>query len=405
MTQPHEPHLPAPSLAPPQRLTLLGATGSIGRSVARVLAEAPGRFTVEAVVGGRDAEALAGMARTLGARFAALADPAGGHALAQHLEGSSIASGAGATAVLEAAARDADIVVSAIVGVAGLAPSTAALGAGRRLALANKECLVAGGDFFMAEAARRGTQILPMDSEHNAIFQALSAAPASAVEEIILTASGGPFRQRSRQEMARATPADALKHPNWSMGAKITIDSATLMNKGLELIEALHLFAVPAQKLSAVVHPESVVHGLVAFVDGSVVAGMAVPDMCVPIAHCLAYPERLATSCRRLDLVKAGRLTFEAPDLERFPALGMARAAMAAGGSATTVLNAANEVAVAAFLEGRIGFYGITDAIAATLDRMPVGEAPDSVEAVLSVDAEARRVTQDLLPKFAAKAS
>jgi len=394
-----------PSREPPQRLTLLGATGSIGASVARVLADAPGRFTVEAVVGGRDAEALARCAHALGARFAALADLAGGADLARHLEGSGIASGAGPSAVQEAAAREAEVVVSAIVGVAGLAPSVAALGTGRRLALANKECLVAGGDFFMAEAARLGTQILPMDSEHNAIFQALSAAPASAVEEIILTASGGPFRQKSRAEIARARAGDALKHPNWSMGAKITIDSATLMNKGLELIEALHLFAVAPRQLSAVVHPESVVHGLVAFVDGSVVAGMAVPDMCVPIAHCLSYPERLATSCRRLDLVKAGRLSFEAPDPERFPALGLALAAMAAGGGAPTVLNAANEVAVAAFLDGRIGFYGITDAIAATLDRLPGGAAPGSVEEVLALDAEARGVTNGLLPKIAAKAS
>lgn len=393
------------SSSPATRLTLLGATGSIGQSVARLLAETPGRYTVEAVVGGRDANALAAAARSLGARFAAISDPAAGRALAQHLEGTGIESGAGEAAVLEAAARDTDIVVSAIVGVAGLAPSVAALGPNRRMALANKECLVAAGSFFMTEAARRGTEILPMDSEHNAIFQALSAAPGTAVEEVTLTASGGPFRQKSREEIAHATPADALKHPNWSMGAKITIDSATLMNKGLELIEAHHLFALPPEKLAAVVHPESVVHGLVSFIDGSVVAGMAVPDMCVPIAHCLAYPERLATSCRRLDLVKAGRLTFEAPDEARFPALALARQAMAAGGAVATILNAANEVAVAAFLEGRIGFYGITDAIAATLDRMNAGAAPASAEEALAVDADARRGTRAVLPKFAAKAS
>ena len=389
----------------PQRLTLLGATGSIGRSVAQVIAGAPGRFQMEAVVGGRDARALAQTALALGARFAAIADPSAHRALADLLSGSGIACGAGPSAVTEAVQRDADIVVSAIVGVAGLAPTVAAFGTGRRVALANKECLVAAGHFFMAEAARQQVELLPMDSEHNAIFQALAAAPARAVEKVTLTASGGPFRLKSREEAARATPADALKHPNWTMGAKVTIDSATLMNKGLELIEAHHLFGLPPERLDAVVHPESVVHGLVAYEDGSVVAGLALPDMCVPIAHCLAFPDRLATACRRLDLVALGRLTFEAPDEARFPALALARAAMAAGGRATCVLNAANEVAVAAFLAGRIGFYGITDAVAGTLERASAGPAPASVEEALAVDAEARAVTAALLPNFAAKAS
>lgn len=379
------------------RLTVLGATGSIGRSVAKVLAAHPGRFEVEALAGGRDVAALAHMARTLGARFAAIADPGAGPALAEALSGSGIASGAGTSAIMEAAAREADMVVSAIVGVAGLAPSTAALGAGRRMALANKECLVAAGAFFMAEAARKGTELLPMDSEHNAIFQALSAAPASAIERMTLTASGGPFRQKSREEMSRATRQDALKHPNWSMGAKITIDSATLMNKGLELIEAHHLFAVPAEKLDAVVHPESVVHGLVSFTDGSVVAGLAMPDMCVPIAHCLAFPDRLPIPARRLNLVEMGRLTFEAVDEARFPAFSLARAAMAAGGAAPTVLNAANEVAVAAFLDGQTGFYGISEVVEQTLSRLAGGRAPTSVEEALAVDADARRVASDLL--------
>ncbi|MFG1344701.1 1-deoxy-D-xylulose-5-phosphate reductoisomerase [Xanthobacter autotrophicus DSM 431] len=388
-----------------KRLSLLGATGSIGQSVAKLLADAPGLFRVEAVAGGRDVAALAETARALGARFAALADPAGSKALAEALSGSGIESGAGPSAVMEAARREADVVVSAIVGVAGLAPTVAAFGAGRRVALANKECLVAAGTFFMAEAARTGTEILPVDSEHNAIFQALSAGPAKDVETITLTASGGPFRRKSREEIARATVQDALKHPNWSMGAKITIDSATLMNKGLELIEAQHLFGLPADRFEAIVHPESVVHGLVSFVDGSVVAGLAVPDMCVPIAHCLGFPERIGTSCRRLDLVALGSLTFEAPDEVRFPALALARSAMVAGGAVATVLNAANEVAVAAFLEGRIGLYGITDAVAATLDRINGGPAPASVEEALELDAQARRATAAVLPKFAAKAS
>ncbi|MET3352724.1 UNVERIFIED_ORG: 1-deoxy-D-xylulose-5-phosphate reductoisomerase [Xanthobacter viscosus] len=388
-----------------KRLSILGATGSIGHSVRTLLADAPGLYEVEAVAGGRDVAALAETARALNARFAAIADPAAGRALAEALAGSGIASGAGPSALIEAAQREADVVVSAIVGVAGLAPTVAAFAPGRRIALANKECLVAAGAFFMAEAARQGTEILPVDSEHNAIFQALEAGPRKAVEKITLTASGGPFRLRSREEIARAVPKDALKHPNWSMGAKITIDSATLMNKGLELIEAMHLFALPPERFDAVVHPESVVHGLVSFVDGSVTAGLAMPDMCVPIAHCLAFPDRIVTSCRRLDLVALGRLTFEAPDEGRFPALALARAAMAAEGVAATILNAANEVAVAAYLEGRIGFYGITDTVAATLDRINGGPAPASVADAMEADAQARRAAAVLLPKFSAKAS
>ncbi|MCG5233615.1 1-deoxy-D-xylulose-5-phosphate reductoisomerase [Xanthobacter oligotrophicus] len=388
-----------------KRLSILGATGSIGHSVRTLLADAPGLYEVEAVAGGRDVAALAETARALNARFAAIADPAAGRALAEALAGSGIASGAGPSALIEAAQREADVVVSAIVGVAGLAPTVAAFAPGRRIALANKECLVAAGAFFMAEAARQGTEILPVDSEHNAIFQALEAGPRKAVEKITLTASGGPFRLKSREEIARAVPKDALKHPNWSMGAKITIDSATLMNKGLELIEAMHLFALPPERFDAVVHPESVVHGLVSFVDGSVTAGLAMPDMCVPIAHCLAFPDRIVTSCRRLDLVALGRLTFEAPDEARFPALALARAAMAADGVAATILNAANEVAVAAYLEGRIGFYGITDTVAATLDRINGGPAPASVADAMEADAQARRAAAVLLPKFSAKAS
>ncbi|MFG1286337.1 1-deoxy-D-xylulose-5-phosphate reductoisomerase [Xanthobacter versatilis] len=388
-----------------KRLSILGATGSIGHSVRTLLADAPGLYEVEAVAGGRDVAALAETARVLKARFAAIADPAAGRALAEALAGSGIASGAGPLALIEAAQREADVVVSAIVGVAGLAPTVAAFAPGRRIALANKECLVAAGAFFMAEAARQGAEILPVDSEHNAIFQALEAGPRKAVEKITLTASGGPFRLKSREEIAQALPKDALKHPNWSMGAKITIDSATLMNKGLELIEAMHLFALPPERFDAVVHPESVVHGLVSFVDGSVTAGLAMPDMCVPIAHCLAFPDRIVTSCRRLDLVALGRLSFEAPDEARFPALALARAAMAADGMAATILNAANEVAVAAYLEGRIGFYGITDTVAATLDRINGGPAPASVADAMEADAQARRAAAVLLPKFSAKAS
>ncbi|MFG1465708.1 1-deoxy-D-xylulose-5-phosphate reductoisomerase [Xanthobacter sp. DSM 24535] len=385
-------------------ISILGVTGSVGRSTVKVLKEAPGRYRVEAVAGGRDAQALAQVARDLGARFAAIADPAKGAELVALLAGSGIESGAGQGAILEAAQREANLVVAAISGVAGLAPTVAAFGPGRRLAVANKECLVAAGAFFIAEAARTGTTLLPMDSEHNAIYQALGAGPRSDVERVTITASGGPFRTASREQIARAQAADALKHPNWSMGAKITIDSATLMNKGLELIEAHHLFALPAAQLDAVVHPESVVHGLVSFRDGSVVAGLAVPDMCVPIAHCLGFPDRLETSCRRLDLTKVGRLTFEAPDLERFPALRLAMEAMEAGGTAPTILNGANEIAVAAFLEGAIGMFGIAAIVEETLSVLPAGRPPTSLDEALEVDGTARRLALSLLPKYATAA-
>ncbi|MEP9377998.1 1-deoxy-D-xylulose-5-phosphate reductoisomerase [Aquabacter sp. CN5-332] len=386
-------------------LSILGVTGSVGRSTVKVLKEAPGRFQIEAVAGGRDPEALAALAVDLGARFAAIADPQAGRRLAELLSGTGIACGAGPGAVLDAAQRPADMVVAAISGIAGLVPTVAAFGRGRRVAVANKECLVAAGAFFMAEAERTGTVLLPMDSEHNAISQALAAGRREDVEKVTITASGGPFRTASREEIARASAKDALRHPNWSMGAKITIDSATLMNKGLELIEAHHLFGIPANRLETVVHPESVVHGLVSFRDGSVVAGLAMPDMCVPIAHCLGFPERLDTSCRRLDLAKVGRLTFEAPDLERFPALRLAIAAMEAGGSAPTVLNGANEIAVAAFLEGRIGMLGIAAIVEETMAKLPLGIVPASVADALDLDSGARHVALSLLPKFAAKAS
>lgn len=386
-------------------ISILGVTGSVGASTLSLLEEAGDRFQVDAVVGGRDAEALARAARRMNARFAVIADPAAGRSLAAHLSGTSIAWGAGPAALCEAAARPVDITVAAISGIAGLAPTVAAFGPGRTIAVANKECLVAAGAFFMAEAARTGTTLLPMDSEHNAIFQALAAGRHEDVERVTLTASGGPFRTAGRAQIARARAADALKHPNWSMGAKITIDSATLMNKGLELIEAHHLFALAPERLDTVVHPESVIHGLVAFRDGSVVAGLGLPDMRVPIAHCLGYPARIDTSCRRLDLTRLGALTFEPPDLDRFPALGLALCALKAGGGAPTVLNGANEVAVAAFLAGQIGLLDIAAIVEDTLQVLPGGAAPEGVDAALELDRQARRIADALVPKFAAKAS
>ncbi|MFK8251559.1 1-deoxy-D-xylulose-5-phosphate reductoisomerase [Ancylobacter terrae] len=391
----------------PVRLSLLGATGSIGSSTVDLLRRAgPGRFTVESLAAGRDVPALAALAREFGARFAAIADPAAGPELRAALAGTGIASGAGPSAVIEAAQRDCDMLIGAITGVAGLAPTLAALGRCRRLALANKECMVAAGAHFMAEAARHGTELLPVDSEHNAVFQALQAGPSRGVSRVTLTASGGPFRTASREAIARATPAEALRHPNWSMGAKVTIDSATLMNKGLELIEAHHLFALPPEVLDVVIHPQSLVHGLVSFTDGSVVAGLFSPDMRVPIAHCLAWPERMATPVAPLDLAAIGSLTFERPDEERFPALALAKAALRAGGAAPTVLNAANEVAVEAFIAGWIGLPGIPALVEAALSGPAAGRAsPNSVEEALALDSDIRQIVRNLLPKFAAKAS
>jgi 1-deoxy-D-xylulose-5-phosphate reductoisomerase len=375
--------------ARPRRIVLLGATGSIGRSTVDLLERDPRGFEVAAVAGGRDVEALARVARAVRAEFAAIADPNALGALKQALSGSGIAAGAGPAAVVEAAEREADLVVSAIVGAAGVAPTHAALRRGRNVALANKECLVCAGAPFMREAEKAGARLLPMDSEHNAIFQALGGADPATIERMTLTASGGPFRTWTRKAIAEATPEQALAHPNWAMGPKITIDCAGMMNKGLELIEAHHLFGVPAARLDVVVHPQSIVHGLVSFSDGAVTAGLAVPDMRVPIAHCLAYPERLTTPSRRLDLAAIGQLTFERPDFERFPALRLALDALAEGAGLPTVLNAANEIAVEGFLAKRIGFDGIHRHVANACEaalKDGTAREPGSVEEALDID-------------------
>jgi 1-deoxy-D-xylulose-5-phosphate reductoisomerase len=390
------------SSSSPRRLVLLGATGSIGRSAQDVIEHAPeGTFTVSAVAGGRDVEGLAKAARSLNAKFAAVADPEQGPALKEALAGSDIASGAGPQAVEEAALYDADMVVGAIAGAAGVLPTYAAMAAGRTIALANKECLVCAGGPFMKTAAKVGAKILPMDSEHNAIFQALGGEPIAHVEQMILTASGGPFRTWSADQIAAATPAQALAHPNWAMGPKVTIDSASLMNKGLELIEAYHIFGIDPQRLHVLVHPQSIVHGLVSFADGAVTAGMAVPDMRAPIAHCLSYPERVATRARRLDLAAIAQLTFEAPDLERFPALRVALDALKAGGSLPTVLNAANEIAVAAFLDGKIAFPRIASLVEEVCEAALAsgnGQEPSSVEHALEIDHMSRQIAGRLVP-------
>lgn len=372
----------------PRKLTILGATGSIGQSAADVLRDAPGLFDVEAVAGGRDGAGLARMARRLGARFAAVADTAAYADLKAGLSGSGIEAAAGPQAVVEAAVAPVDLVLGAIAGTAGLAPTFAAVEQGRAIALANKECLVCAGAAFMARARETGATILPVDSEHNAIFQALGGADPRQIEKMTLTASGGPFRTWSREAIAAARPEQALAHPNWAMGRKVTIDSAGLMNKGLELIEAHHLFGVPSERLDVLVHPQSIVHGLVAFADGSVTAGLACPDMKTPIAHCLAWPNRAPTSVKRLDLAAVGSLTFERPDFARFPALRLAMDALAGGQGLATVLNAANEVAVEAYLAERISFYDIAKLVEEACDRAladGVAREPESVAEALQI--------------------
>ena len=368
--------------AAPRRLVILGATGSVGRSCAQVIAGAPGRFSVAAVAGGRDGAALAKTALALKARFAAIADPSGYAALKAAVAGQGVEVAAGPEAVVEAALREADMVVAAIVGAAGLASTYQAIAAGRIVALANKETLVCAGEAVMAAARRSGARILPVDSEHNAIFQAMGGCDPGEIVKMTLTASGGPFREWSAARIRAATIDEALAHPNWSMGSKVTVDSASLMNKGLELIEAHHLFGIPENRLAVLVHPQSIVHGLIAFADGSVTAGMAAPDMRTPIAHCLAYPERIDSGARPLDLAAIGHLSFEQPDLERFPALGLAIAALRAGGGAPSALNAANEVAVEAFLAGRVGFADIARIVETVLDQTA---AAGEVGAVVSV--------------------
>ena len=364
-------------------IVLLGATGSIGTSTIDIVKAHPDRFRVAGVSAHRDV-----------AKLAAIADPAGLPELRARLAGSGIEATAGADAIDELAARDADLVLVAITGFAGLRPTLVAVRAGRTVALANKESLVAAGPLVLAAVEAAGARLLPVDSEHNAIFQVLETRALDAVEKVILTASGGPFRSWTLEEMAAARPEQALRHPNWSMGAKITIDSATMMNKGLELIEAFHLFPLGLDRLDVLVHPQSIVHGLVAYSDGSSLAQLGNPDMRTPIAYCLHHPERGPSPIRPLDLARVGTLTFEAPDPVRFPALRLARAALERGGTAPAVLNAANEIAVAAFLDRRIGFLDIAGAVETALEegeRTGLLAEPRSLADVETADREARR--------------
>lgn len=372
-----------------KRVTILGATGSVGTSTLDLIERDPAAFEVVALTANCDVAKLAAAAIRTRAKLAVVADETCLPALREALRGSNICVAGGADSVCEAARMDADWTMAAIVGTAGLKPVMAALEAGGTVALANKESLVSAGDVMTAAARAAGTTLLPVDSEHNAVFQCLDRTAPASVRRIILTASGGPFRTTSLEDMRAITPAQAVAHPNWSMGAKISVDSATLMNKGLELIEAFHLFPVTAEQLDVVVHPQSVVHSMVEYVDGSTLAQLGPPDMRVPIAYALAWPERMETPCERLDLARIGRLDFEAPDYVRFPALQLARDALAAGGARPAILNAANEVAVAAFLAGAVKFLEIAAIVSDTLARYDPA-APDSLDAVLAIDAEAR---------------
>ena len=373
-----------------RKLAILGATGSIGKSTLDLVEREPDRFEVTAVTAATNVDALAQIARRTGARLAVIADEERLPGLHEHLAGTGCRAAAGEQALIEAASGEAELVIAAIVGCAGLRPTMAAVEAGRTVALANKEALVTAGALMTDAAIRSGATLLPIDSEHNAIFQCLAGSRREFVSRIILTASGGPFRTASAETLFAVTPAQAVAHPNWSMGAKISVDSATMMNKGLELIEAHHLFGLPSSRVDVVIHPQSVIHSMVEFVDGSTLAQLGSPDMRIPIAYALAWPERMETPAQRLDLAAIARLDFEAPDLERFPALRLAREALEAEGAAPIVLNAANEIAVASFLADQIGFTDIPRLVEDALAEARF-DAPHSIRDVLEID----RVTRE----------
>ncbi len=384
-----------------RRISILGATGSVGTSTLDLVERHPDRFEVVALTAARNVEALGNAALRTGAKLAVIDDVALLPDLERRLAGSGCRAASGRDALAEAAAGEADWVMAAIVGCAGLEPVMAAIEAGRTVALANKESLVTAGQLMIAAAKRSGSTLLPVDSEHNAIFQSLADNRSCDVAKLVLTASGGPFRTSSREQMAGMTPEQAVAHPNWTMGAKISVDSATMMNKGLELIEAHHLFGLPGERIDILIHPQSVIHSMVEYVDGSVLAQLGSPDMRIPISYALAWPERMDTPALRLDLAKIGTLSFEAPDLDRFPALRVAREALEAGGAAPIVLNAANEEAVAAFLGRRIAFLDIVRTVEEVVARTDA-DAPQSIADVIDIDRQARALAQSLMSEMAA---
>ena len=378
-----------------RRIAILGATGSIGKSTLDLIERSPEHFDVVAVTAATNSEALAEIARRTGAKLAVVADETRLADLQTRLAGTDCRPAAGEEALVEAAAAEAELVIAAIVGCAGLQPVMAAVEAGRTVALANKEALVTAGELMTGAAADHGATLLPVDSEHNAIFQCLAGTRKDDISRIILTASGGPFRTASAETIGAATPAQAVAHPNWSMGAKISVDSATLMNKGLELIEAHYLFEMASERIDILIHPQSVIHSMVEFVDRSVLAQLGSPDMRIPIAYALAWPERMETPAQRLDLAAIARLDFEAPDASRFPALRLAREALEARGAAPIVLNAANEVAVASFLSAEIRFVDIAPVVEQALADADFG-APRSIDDVLEIDRATRSRVQAL---------
>ena len=383
----------------PRSVTILGSTGSIGGNTIDLLQRHPERFTVAALTANRNIDLLAEQARKTGAKLAVTADPSRYNELKAALSGSDIRAAAGPEAVEEAAGMPADFVMAGIVGAAGLGPTLAAVKRGAIVGLANKECLVCAGDLMIGEVARAGATLLPVDSEHNAIFQVFDFERDSGVSKIILTASGGPFRTADLATMTGATPEQAVAHPNWDMGAKISVDSATMMNKGLEIIEAFHLFPVSAKQIEVLVHPQSVIHSMVEYIDGSVLAQLGSPDMRTPIAYSLAWPERISAPTAKLDLAELGTLTFEKPDLQRFPCLRLAQSALEAGAAAAIVLNAANEVAVGGFLQGNIGFMDIPRIVETCLEKaesVPV----TSIEQVKEIDSETRIVAANISDKI-----
>ncbi|MDX9860866.1 MAG: 1-deoxy-D-xylulose-5-phosphate reductoisomerase [Rhodospirillales bacterium] len=388
--------------AEPRSVTILGSTGSVGCSTVDLIERNPGVFRVEALTGNANVERLAAQARRLRARLAVVGDVACYPALKMALAGSGIEAAAGSEALIEAASRPAQWVMSAIVGAAGLGPTLAAVRRGAMVALANKECLVSAGAVMMAEIERSGAVLLPVDSEHSAIFQVLDFDKPECIERIILTASGGPFLRMPAADMARVTCEQAVAHPNWSMGAKISVDSATMMNKGLELIEAFHLFPVEADRIDILVHPQSVIHSMVAYVDGSVLAQLGTPDMRTPIAFALGWPKRMAAPAKRLSLAEIGTLTFEDPDPGRFPSLRLAREALQSGGAATTILNAANEVAVHSFLEREIGFLDIARVVERTLGAAANGPVR-TLEDVQAADADAREIARGFVSRLSGR--
>ena len=377
-------------------LTILGATGSVGLSTLDLVRRNSDKYSVAVLTANERVKELASLCREFKPELAVIGNPDHYHELCDLLKNTGVRCAAGVDALADAAAEPSNMVVAAIVGAAGLHPVLAAVRRGATIALANKECLVCAGDFMMQEVAQYGARLLPVDSEHNAIFQVLDTKEPSSIKKLTLTASGGPFLTRDAVTLENVIPAEAVAHPNWDMGAKISVDSATLMNKGLEVIEAYHLFPVEKEQISVIVHPQSVIHSMVEYIDGSTLAQLGSPDMRIPIASCLAWPERMHTPAMPLDLASIGSLTFQEPDYGKFKCLALARDALAAGGAAPAILNAANEVAVEAFLGGHIGFTEIAIIVEKTLTKCDMKE-PHSLSNVFEIDGEARRIAGSLL--------